>query len=103
VIDEVAVFNRALSASQIQSLTGLTFASLNPLTANFHATLGGAGNHSLNFSWAPDHASWQLYTNAVSPGASGSWFPVPGSAAVTNLSLPIDPTKPNVFYQLRYP
>jgi len=57
----------------------------------------------LNFSWAPDHASWQLYTNAVGLGASGSWFPVPGSAAVTNLSLPVDPTKPNVFYQLRYP
>jgi hypothetical protein len=44
-----------------------------------------------------------LYTNAVGLGASSSWFPVPGSAAVTNLSLPIDPKKPNVFYQLRYP
>ena len=103
VIDEVAVFNQALSANQIQSLTGLATASLNPLTANFQAKLGGVGSHTLNFSWAPDHASWQLYTNAVGLGASGSWFPVPGSAAVTNLSLPIDPTKPNVFYQLRYP
>jgi hypothetical protein len=104
VIDEVAVFNQALTAPQVQGLTGLAFVSLDPATANFKATLGGtAGSRTLNFSWAPDHATWQLYTNSVGLSAPGSWFPVPGSAAVTNLSLPIDPTKPNVFYQLRHP
>jgi hypothetical protein len=78
--------------------------SLDPATANFKATVGGAvGSQTLNFTWATDHFGWQLYTNAIGLNAVGSWFPVPGSAAATSLSLPIDPTKTNVFYQLRHP
>jgi hypothetical protein len=104
VIDEVAVFNQALTLGQIQSLSGYTFLSLDPTTAHFKAAIGGpAGSRVLNFSWAPDHATWQVYTNSVGLGAAGSWFPLSGSASVTNLSLPLDPTKTNVFYQLRYP
>jgi hypothetical protein len=57
----------------------------------------------LNFSWAPDHLGWQLYTNSVGLTATGSWFPVPGSAAVTNENIAINPSKTNVFFQLRYP
>jgi hypothetical protein len=104
IIDEVAVFNYALNAAQVQSLSGLTFVNLDPATANFKAAVSVAsGSQTLNFSWAPDHATWQIYSNSVGLGASASWFPVPGSASVTNLSIPIDATKPNVFYQLRYP
>ena len=72
----------------------------NAATANFQATASG---QTLNFTWASDHQGWKLYTNVVGLNSSGNWFPVPGSAAVTNLSLTIDPTKKNVFYQLRYP
>jgi len=57
----------------------------------------------MNFNWAPDHQGWQLYTNAVGLTATSSWFPVPGSATVTNESLAIDPKHANVFFQLRYP
>jgi hypothetical protein len=57
----------------------------------------------LDFSWAADHLGWQLYTNAISLTATNGWFPIPGSAAVTGETMAIDPTKPGVFYQLRYP
>jgi hypothetical protein len=99
-IDEVAVFNHALSASQIQGLTGLVFVNTDPATANFTASVSG---QTLNFSWAADHKGWQLYTNAVGLTATGSWYPVPGSANGTSQSITVDPTQPNVFFQLRYP
>ena len=101
-IDEVAVFNQALSASQIQGLTGLVFVNQDPATANFTASVSGSGQ-TLNFSWAADHKGWQLYTNAVGLTATGSWYPVPGSASGTSQSITVDPTQPNVFFQLRYP
>lgn len=99
-IDEVAVFNHALSASQIQGLTGLVFVNTDPATANFTASVSG---QTLNFSWAADHMGWQLYTNAAGLTATGSWYPVPGSASGTSQSVTVNPTQPNVFFQLRYP
>jgi autotransporter-associated beta strand protein len=85
-------------------LTVTSVVSTNPATADFKAVVAGAvGSQTLHFSWAPDHLGWQLYTNAVSLTATGSWFPVPGSAAVTNEIIAINPVLPNVFFQLRYP
>ena len=72
----------------------------NAATVNFTAVAAGG---ALQFSWAPDHLGWQLYTNAAGLAATGSWFPVPGSAAVTNETITINPSNPNVFFQLRYP
>ena len=75
-----------------------------PATANFAATVSGApGSQSMNFTWAPDHLGWQLYTNAVGLTATSSWFPMAGSATVTNESITINPANTNVFFQLRYP
>jgi hypothetical protein len=75
-----------------------------PATVNFKFTVtGGGGSPTLNFTWAPDHVGWQLYSNSVGLTATGSWFAVPGSAAVTNISATADPSKTNVFFQLRYP
>jgi hypothetical protein len=80
-----------------------------PATANFAFTVtgsgggGGGGSQTLNFSWASDHLGWQLYTNSVGLTASGSWFPVPGSAAVTSANIAINPSQTNIFFQLRYP
>jgi len=84
----------------IVGTVGWTVVNTNPPTANFAATLSG---QTLQFSWAADHQGWQLYTNAVGLGATSSWFPVPGSANSTSQSITLDPTKPNVFFQLRYP
>jgi hypothetical protein len=104
VLDEPAVFNYALSASQLQALAGETTASTDPTTANFAATVTGtAGSQTFNFTWDPGHQGWQLYTNSIGLTAAGSWFPVPGSAGVTSESITINPTQTNVFFQLRYP
>jgi hypothetical protein len=80
----------------------------NPATANFAFTFtggggGGGGGGTMNFSWAPDHLGWQLYSNSVGLTATSSWFPVAGSAAVTNESSTVDTTKTNVFFRLGYP
>jgi len=105
VLDEAAVFNYALTANQLQVLAGLAIpVNTNAATLNFKAAVtGGVGSQTMNFSWAPDHLGWQLYTNSVGLSATSSWFPVPGSAAVTNESIGINPSKTNVFFQMRYP
>jgi autotransporter-associated beta strand protein len=94
-------WNNQLAANgTIVVQTAVRLVNTNPATANFTAALTGG---VLKFSWAADHQGWQLYTNAVGLNAAGSWFPVPGSAAVTNENIAINPAKPNVFFQLRYP
>jgi fibronectin-binding autotransporter adhesin len=72
----------------------------NPATADFKAVTAG---RTMEFSWAPDHLGWQLYTNSVGVTASTSWFPVAGSSSVTNETITINPSNPKVFFQLRYP
>ena len=74
--------------------------STNAATANFRAVPVG---NTLQFTWAPDHQGWQLYTNAVGLTAAGSWFPLAGTAAGTNATITINPAQPQVFFQLRYP
>jgi hypothetical protein len=81
-------------------LTAIPTINTNPATANFAATSTGG---ALQFTWAPDHAGWRLYTNAVGLTAVNSWFPVLGTDTVTNKTVVIDSANPNVFFQLRYP
>jgi autotransporter-associated beta strand protein len=92
--------NNLASLGSIKVLTAVPSVNTNPATANFKAMTVGS---SLQFSWAPDHLGWQLYTNAVSLTATGSWFPVQGSATVTNETITINPANSKVFFQLRYP
>jgi hypothetical protein len=72
----------------------------NAASANFRVAVSG---QTLNFTWASDHQGWQLYTNAVGLGATSSWYPVPGSANGTSQTITVNPAKPSVFFQLRYP
>jgi hypothetical protein len=83
----------------LQSATMLV--NTNPLTAYFKGVR--QGNNSLNFTWAPDHQGWQLYTNIVGLTSANSWFPLAGSANGTNTTITINPAQPQVFFQLRYP
>ncbi len=79
----------------------------NPATANFKFAIvgggGGGGGPTLNFTWAPDHLGWQLYSNSVGLTSTSNWFPVAGSSTVTNINVGSDRSKTNVFFQLRYP
>jgi fibronectin-binding autotransporter adhesin len=90
--------NLASAGSITVSVTSLV--NTNAATANFKAI---ASNGALNFSWAPDHLGWQLYTNSAGLTATSNWFPVVGSAAVTNETININPSIAKMFFQLRYP
>jgi hypothetical protein len=75
-----------------------------PLTVNTNppvVRVSVSGN-TLSLAW-PTNKGWTLQTNSVGLTSVGSWFPVSGSAALTNLNITIDPAKPNVFYRMVYP
>jgi hypothetical protein len=60
---------------------------------------------SLTLSWPASHAGWilQAQTNSSAVGLSSNWVDVPGSAAVTETNVVVDPANPAVFYRLRHP
>jgi hypothetical protein len=67
---------------------------------NITATVSGG---TVQLTWPGDHLGWTLQTNSVGLAATGSWFPVPGSASVTNITVTINHSLTNVFYRLAYP
>ena len=74
------------------------------VTASSRPTLANSlSDGTLNLAWPSDHLGWTLQTNSVDVASPSQWFAYPGSASVTNLSLPIDPSKPHVFFRLSYP
>jgi len=56
---------------------------------------------TLNLAW-PTNLGWTLQTNTTGLAATSQWFPYPGSAAVTNVSITINPAKTNVFFRMVY-
>ena len=74
--------------------------SVNLTPTNISATVSG---NSLNLSWPADHLGWTLQTNSVGLTATNQWFAYPGSAAVTNVSIPFDHAMTNVFFRMVYP
>lgn len=71
-----------------------------PTNLNF-SFVGG----ELTLSWPADYTGWQLQaqTNAPGAGLGSTWHPIPGSAAVHSLTIPIDPNSGSVFYRLALP
>ncbi len=95
----MSLVNNTVNNSIDLLVSGATV-NTNAATVNFQAVKSGG---ALQFSWAGDHVGWQLYSNSVSVNASGSWFPVSGTANGNTATIPINPAKANVFFQLRYP
>ena len=60
---------------------------------------------SIQLSWPPDRLGWKLQTqtNALSTGLGTNWVVWPGSTTVTNLTIPINPANPTVFFRMTYP
>ena len=60
---------------------------------------------ALTLSWPADHTGWRLetQTNSLATGLGTNWFTVPGSNATNQMSLPISPATPAVFFRLTYP
>ena len=81
------------------SITAVTV----PATVNTNAPylqVSVAANQ-LNLAW-PTNLGWTLLTNSVGLTASSQWFPYPGSASLTNVSVTINPAKNNVFFRMVY-
>lgn len=60
-----------------------------------------SGN-TLSLAW-PTNKGWTLLTNSAGLTATSQWFPYPNSANLTNVNIPVDPTKTNVFFRMAYP
>jgi autotransporter-associated beta strand protein len=89
--------NRLDIDGTIQVLSGASSVSSSPtnITAAF------AGN-TLDLSWPADHTGWTMQTNSIGITSTGSWFPLPGSAATNHVIVTVDRTRGNVFYRLVY-
>ena len=59
------------------------------------------GVGSVDLSWSD--VGMILQTNAVSVASPTDWFAYPGSTAVSNVTVPVDPGSTNVFFRLVYP
>jgi len=82
------------------SITALTVtAAVNTNRPNVQFSVS-AGN--LNLAW-PTNLGWTLQTNSVGLTSNNQWFAYPGSASITNVSIPINSAKPNVFFRMVYP
>ena len=61
-------------------------------------------NGILTLGWPADYTGWRLeaQTNDINVGLSGTWVTVPGSTTTNQMSFPIDPNQPTVFFRLGY-
>lgn len=81
----------------ITVLLGASAIATNP--TNITMTVSG---NSMQLTWPGDHLGWTLQTNASNLADTNAWFPFPGSTSTTNVSIPMDRTKTNVFFRLKY-
>ena len=63
------------------------------------------GGTTLDLSWPTDHIGWRLQTqtNNLSVGLAPAWFDVAGSTITNQMTLPIVPGNPSVFFRLVHP
>ncbi|MGH7942902.1 MAG: LamG-like jellyroll fold domain-containing protein, partial [Limisphaerales bacterium] len=101
-IDEVALYNYALSQSQVAAdyhAGNVSVVNLQPTNLVFAVT----GNQ-LTLSWPASHTGWtlQAQTNSLSVGLSNNWVNVSGSTSTNQITFTIDPANGTVFYRLVY-
>ena len=65
--------------------------------------LGLDGTH-LQLSWSAGCLGWELQAQSNLPGAGlgPNWFPLASSTTNMQMSVPIDPASPGVFYRLHH-
>jgi hypothetical protein len=95
-LDEVYVYNYALSAAEIQRL----MTNQPPVTYGTNVSVSVSGG-ALDLSWPADHVGWRL--QAQTNGLGANWFDVAGSTATNLMTLPFDATAGSVFFRLIYP
>ncbi|MDB6111808.1 MAG: Autotransporter-associated beta strand repeat protein [Pedosphaera sp.] len=84
----------------------ITVASVTPpgptINPNPGTILVTASAGNLALAW-PTNAGWKLQTNAAGLANTNAWFDYPGATAVTNVSIPVNTSKTNVFFRLLKP
>lgn len=103
----------AFTATNLPALSGGLVWNWNPASGTLSVVQGMAttptnvtfsvSGGNLNLSWPGSHLGWIAQSNSVALADTNFWFDIAGSAAVTNLSFPIDPSTPKVFYRIRKP
>jgi hypothetical protein len=76
---------------------GLRFEASYPTNMSFTVS-GGA----LHLTWPATHLGWIVSSNSVSLSSTNSWFDIPASGSATNLDVPFDSSKTNVFFRLHH-
>ena len=115
--DKFTLFSQAVSGGASLAVTGAgstwsnnlaTDGSIIALTTgklvvntNRPAMQVSVSPNTLSLAW-PTNLGWTLQTNSVGLTATNQWFTYPGSATVTNVSIPASPTATNVFFRLVY-
>lgn len=115
--DQFTLFSATTPSGNFTNVTGFAGSGLgftfNPATGVLkvvqtiatnptNITFAVSGNN-LSLTWPGDHLGWELQSNAVSLTTTSAWFVVPNSTTVTNVSMPVDASKTNVFYRLHLP
>jgi hypothetical protein len=101
-MDEVAVFNYTMSASQLQQL--YTAAITVPVNPNSTNIVFSVTNNVLYLKWPSDHTGWQLQaqTNTTSVGISTNWVNYNPSTGTNQVAIPVNLNNGTVFYRLLY-
>lgn len=98
-LDDVYIYNYALSATEIARLT-----ANQPPPPTVPTTISVATSpNTLLLSWPSNYIGCSLESNSVGLTATDSWFVVLGSSSSNQLSLPISTFSSNIFYRLVYP
>ena len=95
VIGAGATWNNNLANDGTISVSG--FVATTGTNITFSSTSG-----NLTLSWPPNYLTWVLQSN-IAGLASTNWFNVAGSGLITNITIPIQPNRSNVFYRLVAP
>jgi hypothetical protein len=102
-LSELIVAGSPISSGDVAALQTYLSAQHHLVNTTPTNLMVSAANNHLTFSWPADHLGWGLQSNSVGLLAPGSWFAVPGSSATTQITVPLDPAKTNVFYRIVYP
>ncbi len=99
-----ALGNGLVWTTNTLNTTGTISVSSATSTTPTNLTYSATGN-TLTLSWPASHIGWtlQAQTNALHTGLNATWHPVAGSAATNQMTFPVNPANPTVFYRLTYP
>ena len=82
------------------TISVFSLVATNPTNITFSVSGG-----TLSLSWPADHTGWSLQTqtNALTKGLGTNWVAVPGSTAVNQPNIVMNPPNGSVFFRLVSP